>query len=233
MYEPPVTFPTIPVAVLVVTAPPYGPEVDLRAYDWFPLFRRRLFASRFHRLASPEEWRAGFILWIKSWDECPAGSLPADDRELYALAELRDNREWRRVKKWALHGWELRDDGRLYHPVVTEVTIKAWEQKEANRHRTAAATEARIRHRDDQRNVQRDEIPPSDSPPGPDLDQTRPSPPKSPPSSRRRGGLVLQNGEDKGSRGPVRAVDPKLIGHGDFCQCANCVRWAKAKGDTR
>ena len=132
-----------------MAAPLVPPEVDLRGFDWFPLFRRRLFASRFHRLASPAEWRAGVILWIKSWDEVPAGSLPNDDRELAALAEVpRDLREWKKIRKWAMHGWELADDGRLYHPTVAEMTLEAWGRMEANRQRTAAARKSRWQNRD-------------------------------------------------------------------------------------
>lgn len=132
-----------------MAAPPVPPEVDLRGFDWFPLFRRRLFASRFHRLASPAEWRAGVILWIKSWDEVPAGSLPNDDRELASLAEVpRDLREWKKIRKWAMHGWELADDGRLYHQTVAEMTLEAWGRMEANRQRTAAARKSRWQNSD-------------------------------------------------------------------------------------
>ena len=140
-------------------APPLvGAEVDLRDFDFVPIFRRRLFASRFHHLASAPEWRAGFILWLKSWDEVPAGSLPNDDRELCALAECgRDMREWRKVKRWALHGWTLCGDGRLYHPTVAEIALEAWERKQANRHRTEAATAARRVKRDVQVDVKRDD----------------------------------------------------------------------------
>ncbi|HJQ56430.1 MAG TPA: hypothetical protein VJ890_05965 [Vineibacter sp.] len=126
-----------------MAAPLVPPEVDLRDYDWFPLFRRRLFASRFHLLANEAEWKAGVILWIKSWDERPAGSLPNDDRELSALSEVRDLRKWKKVKKWAMHGWELADDGRFYHQTVAEMTLDAWGRKEANRQRTAAARKSR------------------------------------------------------------------------------------------
>lgn len=129
---------------MTVAAPLVPPEVDLRGFDWFPLFRRRLFASRFHRLASAAEWRAGVILWIKSWDETPAGSLPNDDRELASLAEVpRDLREWKKIRKWAMHGWELADDGRLYHQTVAEMTLEAWGRMEANRQRTEAARKSR------------------------------------------------------------------------------------------
>lgn len=140
-------------------SPLVGAHVDLRDFDFVPIFRRRLFASKFHHLASASEWRAGFILWLKSWDEVPAGSLPNDDRELCALAELgRDLRDWRKVKKWALHGWLLCGDGRLYHPIVAEIALEAWERKQANRQRTEAATAARREKRSVQRDDQRTEI---------------------------------------------------------------------------
>jgi hypothetical protein len=142
---------------MTAAAPLVAPEVDLRDFDFVPIFRRRLFASKFHHLASASEWRAGFILWLKSWDEVPAGSLPNDDRELCALAELgRDLRDWRKVKKWALHGWLLCDDGRLYHPIVAEIALEAWERKQANRRRTEAASAARRDKRYVQRDVQRE-----------------------------------------------------------------------------
>jgi hypothetical protein len=141
-----------------MTAPPVPAEVDLRDFPFVPVFRQRLLHSRFNHLASDAEWRAGFMLWLASWDQTPGGSLPSDDRELCQLAGLgRDTRQWRKVKKWALYNWQLCDDGRLYHPVVAEVVNNAWAQKQANRDRTSAASEARRKHRDDQRNDHRDD----------------------------------------------------------------------------
>jgi hypothetical protein len=144
-----------------MTAPLVPPDVDLRDFTYIPIYRHRLLMSRFNHLASDAEWRAGFTLWLASWDQQPAGSLPDDERELCQLAGLgRDIRQWRKVKKWALHNWQLCDDGRLYHPVVAEIVQDAWNKKHANRHRTSAATQARVRRRsgprNDQRNVQRD-----------------------------------------------------------------------------
>jgi hypothetical protein len=139
-----------------MTAPLVPPDVDLRDFPFVPLYRQRLVASRFHHLASDAEWRAGVMLWLASWDQQPAGSLPNDDRELCQLAGLgRDTRQWKKVKKWGLYNWQLCDDGRFYHPVVAEVVNAAWHRKEINRHRTEAATEARRGKRDDHRNGQR------------------------------------------------------------------------------
>lgn len=137
-------------------APPVPADCNLRGLPYYPLNYQRLVGSSFHRLATAAEWRAGLLLWMKSWHEIPAGSLPGDDRELCVLAEV-PMRAWLKLKDMALHGWVLHSDGRLYHPVVTEVTLHAWGQREANRHRTTAALQARQRRqRDVERDVERD-----------------------------------------------------------------------------
>lgn len=128
-----------------MAAPLVDPAADLSDVPYFPLLRARLFCSIFHAQASDSEWRAGVTLWVKSWDQHPSGSLPNNDPELCRLAELgRDYRKWRKLKPMALHGWELADDGRLYHRVVAEVVNYAWENKLSRQLRTSAAREARL-----------------------------------------------------------------------------------------
>lgn len=113
---------------------------DLRDFPHTPLFRSRLFGSSFHARATDSEWRAGVTLWLKSWDQVPAGSLPEDDIELCRLAELaKDVKAWRKVRAGALRGWIACDDGRLYHAVVAEGVNTAIEAKAAQRAKTAKA----------------------------------------------------------------------------------------------
>lgn len=108
-------------------APLVPPEADLRDFPFTPIVRARLFGSTFHARVSDAEWRAGVTLWLKSWDQTPAGSLPSDDVELARLAEFaRDVKAWRKVKAGALHGWRECADGRLYHPVVAEYVLEAF-----------------------------------------------------------------------------------------------------------
>jgi hypothetical protein len=110
--------------------PLVGPGVDLRDFAFVPIYRARLFGSAFHAKANDAEWRAGMTLWLKSWDQRPAGSLPTDDVELCRLAEFgRDMDAWLSVKSRALHNWVECSDGRLYHPVVAEVVNTAWVRK--------------------------------------------------------------------------------------------------------
>lgn len=121
-------------------APLTPPGCDLRDFPHTPLFRSRLFGSTFHARANDAEWRAGVTLWLKSWDQVPAGSLPADDVDLCRLAELaRDLKTWAKVKLGALRGWLLCTDGRLYHPVVAEGVNTALEAKAKQRAKTANA----------------------------------------------------------------------------------------------
>lgn len=128
--------------------PPIPPEADLKDFAYTAIYRARLFGSSFHARANDAEWRAGVTLWLKSQDQVPAGSLPDDDIDLCRLAELgRDVKAWCRVKAMALHGWVKHADGRLYHPVVTEISLRALQVKEAAKAKTEAARAARLAKR--------------------------------------------------------------------------------------
>lgn len=116
------------------------PGCVLQDFPHTPIYRARLFGSSFHARATDAEWRAGVTLWLKSWDQTPAGSLPDDDIELCRLAELaRDLKAWKKVKAGAVRGWVTCSDGRLYHPVVAEGVNNALEAKAAQREKTAKA----------------------------------------------------------------------------------------------
>lgn len=113
-----------------------------------PLDIVRLFGSTFHARSNDAEWRAGVTLWLKSYHQVPAGSLPKDDIELCRLAELgRDVKSWRKLKPMAMHGWyEARDD-RLYHGTVAEKVNDAWRRKSEQRVRTLKARIAAMEKR--------------------------------------------------------------------------------------
>lgn len=113
-----------------VPAPLTPADCDLRDFAFIPIDIVRLFGSEFHASASDAAWRAGVTLWLKSWHQVPAGSLPNDDAMLARLAELgRDTKGWQKVKASALHGWVLCSDGRMYHRVVAEKALEAWLEK--------------------------------------------------------------------------------------------------------
>jgi len=113
---------------------------NLQDFPHTPILRSRLFGSSFHARTTDSEWRAGVTLWLKAWEQVPAGSLPDDDIELCRLAELaRDLKTWKKLKAGAMRGWVLCADGRLYHPVVAEVVRNAVDAKTAQRDKTLKA----------------------------------------------------------------------------------------------
>ena len=187
-----------------MTAPLIEPDVDLTALPYFPLLRRRLFRSEFHAKATDAEWRAGLTLWVRSFDQMPAGSLPDDDVQLQRLAGLaRQHGKWRRVREMALHGWVRCDDGRLYHATIAEVVNDAVSRR--NRVRTKG--ESRIKSKAD--------FPDS---------KGRDSPPVPP---RNGGGLLAWDGVRPLGDGLPLPIDPRRMGHSAPCACANCERWAQ------
>lgn len=131
-----------------MTEPLVQAGVDLKDFPFTPIYRARLFGSVFHATVSDAGWRAGVTLWLKSWDQVPAGSLPKDEIALCRLAELgRDLKSWRKVADEALHGWRECSDGRLYHNVVAQGVNDAWQRKCAQHDRTEAARAARAAKR--------------------------------------------------------------------------------------
>lgn len=121
--------------------PPLSPaDCDLRDFPFLPVDIARLFNSEFHARSNDTEWRAGVTLWLKSFHQVPAGSIPDDDVQLARLAELgRDTKTWKKIKASALHGWIKCSDGRLYHTVVAEKAAEALAGKKTQRGRTAKA----------------------------------------------------------------------------------------------
>jgi len=105
--------------------PPIPDDTDLRGVRWFKLDMVSLLNSDFMQLASPEEFKAAFLLWTKSIHQVPAGSLPNDEAILAKLAGGYDYRRkpWQRIREMALYGWELCSDGRLYHHAVAGTVL--------------------------------------------------------------------------------------------------------------
>jgi hypothetical protein len=145
-------------------APFISAEVDLRDYSFMPLDVVRLRDSDLAALSTGDEFRAAVLLWCASWHQVPAASLPNDDRLLSRLAGFgRDVDGWLLVRSGALRGFLECSDGRLYHPVIADKAIEAWEKKKRDGLRTANATAARLRklhaekERYDQHTGQRDD----------------------------------------------------------------------------
>ncbi|WP_244239643.1 DUF1376 domain-containing protein, partial [Pseudomonas aeruginosa] len=94
-----------------------------------PLDVQRLLTSETWVLGSGDERAAAMTLWLASWHQVPAASVPDNDR---MLAHLSQCARWDKVKAHVLRGWVKCSDGRLYHPVVAEKALESWVEKLLN-----------------------------------------------------------------------------------------------------
>ena len=104
-------------------------NVDLRDFGYLPVDVRRLLTSDtwIAAVQNPRIGHAAMSLWLEAWHQVPAASLPNNDNLLCRLSMCPSLKEWMRVKPIVLAGYVLASDGRLYHPVVAEKAIEAWE----------------------------------------------------------------------------------------------------------
>lgn len=114
--------------------PMVPPDVDLRDFDFIPLYGDRLFNSDTWALCDADEKVAALRLWWRAWHEEPAGSLPNNDRLLadragYGVAV----KAFLAVKENAMRGWIECRDARLYHPVVASIALDVWAKKRKKR----------------------------------------------------------------------------------------------------
>lgn len=108
-----------------------------------PLDVARLRDSDLASNETPEACWAAVLLWAASWHQLPAASIPNDDRWIAKHAGYAQrgkiDKEWSKVRSGALRGWIECDDGRLYHPVVAEKALDAWNSKLRQRWKTECA----------------------------------------------------------------------------------------------
>jgi hypothetical protein len=115
-------------------------DCDLRDFPFMPLDVTRLRDSDLASLESPEACWIAVLLWCASWHQIPAASLPDDEKVLAKLAGFgRITKEFLKVRDGALRGWVKCSDGRLYHPIVAEKALTAWNSKLAQAWRTELA----------------------------------------------------------------------------------------------
>lgn len=113
----------------MVAAPLTPAECDLKDFQYMPLDVHRLLTSETWVLGTGDERAAAMSLWLESWRQVPAASLPNNER---MLAHLSGSKNWKKVKEHALRGWIPCADGRLYHPTVAEKALEAWIDKLLN-----------------------------------------------------------------------------------------------------
>ncbi len=123
-----------------MTEPLSPPDCDLRDFAFMPLDVARLRDSDLAANESPDACWSAVLLWSASWHQVPAGSIPNDDKWMSQQTGYgRAVKEWMKVRSGALRGWVECTDGRLYHPVVCQKAIDAWQAKLEQRWRTECA----------------------------------------------------------------------------------------------
>lgn len=124
-------------------------EVDLRGYEFMPLFGDRLFGSETWIGVSSEAKLGALRLWWRAYaKEVPAASLPDNDALLADYAGYGAQvKPWRRVKPQAMRGFVLCSDGRWYHPFVAELALDAWKGRRQHQLRTLKARIAALEKR--------------------------------------------------------------------------------------
>lgn len=117
--------------------------IDLRGLPYMPLYIERLQKSKAWLLCKREPEIAFYLmnLWMRAWQEVPAGTIENDD-DVLADAAMCDTKRWAKVRDKALRGW-TEIGGRLTHPVVSEIAEESWSKREAYKARTDAARKAR------------------------------------------------------------------------------------------
>ena len=130
-------------------APLTPADCDLRGFAFMPMDTIRLLDSDLFALSTGDEFKAALALWCKSWAQIPAGSLPTDDRILAHLSGTGSG--WRKLKEMALRNWIECADGRLYHPVVAEKALEAWDRREEWTEKQDGKTERQRRWRERQK----------------------------------------------------------------------------------
>jgi hypothetical protein len=121
--------------------PPVPADCDLRDFQFYQIDVARLRDSELMATADAEVFRCAVLSWCYAWHQLPAGSLPDDDATLSrAMGFGRDIKGWKKVRAaGGLRGWCKASDDRLYHPVVVEKVLAAWQRKMQQRWQTECA----------------------------------------------------------------------------------------------
>lgn len=111
---------------------------DTRAKGWrFELDLEQISQSDTWALA-PQDVRPWLLmLWSVSWQQTPCGSLPGEDAIIAARIGMKPA-AFAKHKAVLLRGWEIADDGRLYHPTITQRVLSMLDVKQKEKDRKAA-----------------------------------------------------------------------------------------------
>lgn len=116
---------------------PYPP--DTKAKGWrFELDYEAIQQSDTWALADevPMAQPALLMMWFIAWAQIPCGSFPNDETVIRAKCKV-PPKEWARMRGVLMRGWWVADDGRLYHPTITQRVLDMLGRKDGERNRKA------------------------------------------------------------------------------------------------
>ena len=121
--------------------PPYPATTKAGGFK-FELDCERIAQSDTWALATTRQRPLLLMLWFIAWQQTPCGSLPADDMLIAARLGMEAD-AFQGDKAILLRGWWEASDGRLYHPVLTELVLEMMGRKAGNAQRQAAYRQRR------------------------------------------------------------------------------------------
>lgn len=74
------------------------------------------------------------MMWLTAWAQIPCGSFPNDEAVIRAKCKI-PAKDWPKLREVLMRGWWLADDGRMYHPTITQRVLDMLGRKEAERKR--------------------------------------------------------------------------------------------------
>lgn len=121
--------------------PPYPATTKAGGFK-FELDCERIAQSDTWALATTRQRPLLLMLWFIAWQQTPCGSLPADDVLIAARLGMEAD-AFQNDRAILLRGWWEASDGRLYHPVLTELVLEMMGRKAGNAQRQAAYRQRR------------------------------------------------------------------------------------------
>lgn len=125
-------------------------NVDLRCYEYMPLYGDVLFTSNLHARATPLELKHWLRLCWASWWQVPAASVPNDELQLAQLAGCKTTRTWRKVRDRVMAKWVLCSDNRWYHPFLATQAVVAYSKRRSAQTRGALGAQVRKQNKSNQ-----------------------------------------------------------------------------------
>jgi hypothetical protein len=112
---------------------------DTRAKGWrFELNYEQIDQSDTWDIAAeiPMAQHSLLMMWYVAWKQEPCGSLPGDESTVRAKCKV-SPKAWALMRDVLMRGWWLADDGRLYHPTLTERVLEMLEYRRKTAERVA------------------------------------------------------------------------------------------------